>query len=463
MEKAILTFSAGKYIINKSIFRLGGLAPPEHMFLFSLPTKAMLDIKFIKENQDLLQEVCRNKGISLDIKKLVSLDGRRREIITESEQIRAQQKKMGKDQIAEAKVLKEKILSLENELKPIEIEFSKMLLEVPNIYSPDTPIGKDENDNREIGNWGKPKKFDFTPQDHIALGKSLDILDTEIGTKVSGFRGYFLKNEGAILHLALMMYALEKLRKKGYHPMIPPTILKDFALFGSGHFPAGRDNIYQIASPPSLAENAEEKEAKYLAGTSESPLLAYFAGNAIEEKELPIRLAGYSQCYRSEIGSYGKDTKGLYRLHEFLKVEQVVLCRADLGEAGKLFEETKNNACSLLQDLDLPYRIMQVCSGDMGAGKYKMCDIETWMPSREAFGETHSNSLLTDWQARRLNIKYRDKGGEKKLVYTLNNTMVASPRILIALIENHQQKDGSVKIPKVLQKYTGFDKIKPKK
>lgn len=458
-----MTFNAGKYIINKRIFHLGGLAPPEHIFLFSLPTKTMLDIKFIKENQDLLQKICRNKGISLDIKKLVSLDGRRREIITESEQIRAQQKKMGKEQITEAKALKEKILSLENELKPIEIEFSKMMLEVPNIYSPDTPVGKDEKDNREIGSWGKARKFDFMPQDHIALGNALDILDTEAGVKVSGFRGYFLKNEGAILHLALMMYALEKLRKKGYHPMISPTILKDFVLFGSGHFPTGRDNIYQIASAPDLAAGAEDKEAKYLAGTSESPLLAYYANNILEENILPVRLAGYSQCYRSEIGSYGKDTKGLYRLHEFLKVEQVVLCRADLREAEKLFEETKNNACGLLQDLDLPYRIMQACTGDMGAGKYKMCDIETWMPSRNAYGETHSNSLLTDWQARRLNIKYRDKGGEKKLVYTLNNTMAASPRILIALLENHQQKDGSVKIPKVLQKYTGFDKIKPKK
>jgi seryl-tRNA synthetase len=259
-----------------------------------------------------------------------------------------------------------------------------------------------------------------------------------------------------------MQFALEKLRKKGFIIMIPPTILREKALIGSGHFPEAKDEIYQIANPGRIAGGEETKEKFYLGGTSEPALLAYYADTILEEKKLPIKMAGFSSCYRSEAGSYGKDTKGLYRLHEFMKIEQVVLCHADLEKSHKLFEEIGNNAKEILQELKLPYRVVQVCTGDMGAGKYEMQDVETWMPSRDSYGETHSDSALTDWQARRLNIKYRIKNNEKKIVYTLNNTMIASPRILISILENYQQKDGSVKIPKVLQKYVGAHKIEKK-
>ncbi len=422
----------------------------------------MLDIKFIRENKDLVDDAIKNKNISLDLDALLALDDKRRELIKETEEIRAHQKKMGADQRDQAKELKDKYMALDYELKGIESEFESMMLLVPNIFSPDSPIGSDCSGNQEIYKWGKIPEFDFDLKDHIQLGKDLDIIDTEIGTKVGGFRGYYLKNEAVILQMALVWHCLDKLREKGYQLMIPPTIIKEQALIGSGHFPTGKDNIYQVAAPRDLCQNEEDKEIKYLGGTSESALLAYYSNQAIDESQLPIKMGGYSHCYRSEIGSYGKDTKGLYRVHEFMKVEQVVLCKDDLQESLAVFEELKNNACEILEELGLPYRVLAICTGDMGAGKYKMYDIETWMPSRNEYGETHSDSHLTDWQARRLNIKYKDKEGNKKFVYTLNNTMIASPRILIALLENFQQPDGSVKIPKVLQKYTGFESIKPK-
>jgi len=418
----------------------------------------MMDIKFIRENRDLMREVIKNKRVDLNIDNLISLDEKRREIVAQSEAIRAEQKKLGKDGIEKAKELKEKFNALEKELKPIEAEFNDLMSLVPNVYSEDTPIGHDDSGNVEFEKHGKIPNFDFKLKDHIELGKILDIIDVEKGTDVSGFRGYFLKNEGVILQFGLMMYAIRKLQAKGFQLMIPPSIIKEFALFGSGHFPSGKENVYQISS---TVEN-NDKEMKYLAGTSESALLAYYANQTIDKTQLPIKLCGFSPCFRSEIGSYGKDTKGLYRVHEFMKVEQIVLGEANLENSLNLFEELRTNCQEMMNELEIPFRVLKICTGDMGAGKYKMYDLESWMPSRQAYGETHSDSLLTDWQARRLNIKYKDEVGEKKFVYTLNNTMVASPRFLIALLENHQQADGSVVIPKALQPYVGFDKLTPK-
>lgn len=418
---------------------------------------AMMDIKFIRENKDLVREVIKNKRVDLDIEKLLSLDEKRREILGQSESIRSEQKKLGKDGIEKAKELKEKYVALEKELKPLEEEYLNLMSLVPNIYSQDTPIGNDSSQNIEYEKHGEIPKFDFALKDHIELGKILDIIDTEKGTDVSGFRGYFLKNEGVILQFALMMYAIRKLQGKEFQLMIPPTIIKDFALFGSGHFPSGKDNVYQISS----TIESNDKEMKYLGGTSESALLAYFANQTIDKTKLPIKLCGFSQCFRSEIGSYGKDTKGLYRVHEFMKVEQIVIAEAEMESSLNLFEELRQNCQEMLEELGIPFRVLKICTGDMGAGKYKMYDLESWMPSRNAYGETHSDSHLTDWQARRLNIKYKDND-DKKFVYTLNNTMVASPRFLIALLENHQQADGSVVIPEALRPYTGFDVIKPK-
>lgn len=419
----------------------------------------MIDIKFIRENTDLMKEVIKNKNINLDIDELLELDKKRRTLIQESEQIKSEQKKMTKEQRDDAMKLKIKFKRLNQDLAEIQKEYDELMLLVPNVYSENTPIGDNDNDNKEISAIGEIPKFDFPIKDHIELGKELDIIDTQRGVHTSGFRGYYLKNQGVLLHFGLMSMALDKLRDKGFILMIPPTILREFALIGSGHFPEGKDEIYQIANPGKLADGDEAKEKFFLAGTSEPSVLAYYADTILEEKDLPIKLAGFSQCYRSEVGSYGKDTKGLYRLHEFLKIEQVVISKADLEQSHILFNELNQNAQEILKDLELPYRVVQVCSGDMGAGKYEMQDIETYMPSKEKYGETHSNSNLTDWQARRLNIKYKAKDGDKKFVYTLNNTMIASPRILIALLENHQQKDGSVLIPKALQKYVGIKKI----
>ena len=422
----------------------------------------MLDINFIRQNPEKVKEVCRAKNINLDIDRLLALDKQRRELIQKSQALRAQQKKLGKEDIEKARELKAKFKPLAAELSKVEKEYKELMLLTPNVYSEDTPVGQDASCNKEIYRWGKIPKFDFKIKDHIQLGKDLDLIDFERGVKVSGFRGYYLKNEAVLLHFALLWYALLKITSKGFRPMFPPTILKEFALIGSGHFPFGKEDIYQIANPGKLVDGREIKEPLFLAGTSEPSLLAYFSDTILDEKDLPIKVCGFSQCYRSEVGSYGKDTKGLYRVHEFMKVEQVVLCKNDIEESEYWFQEMNKISQEILEELKLPYRVVQICTGDMGAGKYKMYDIEAWMPSRNNYGETHSNSNLTDWQSRRLNIKYRTKDGKKEYVHALNNTVLASPRILIAILENYQRKDGKINVPKVLQKYLGF-KIIPAK
>ena len=401
----------------------------------------------------------------MDIDLLLELDKKRREKLAILERFRAKKNKTSKEigkikdaqkkeaLISEMRKLDKEMMKVEREFKKIDSEYKKLMASVPNIYSPDTPVGLDERANREIYRWGEIPRFDFPIKDHIQLGKELDLIDLERGAKTSGFRGYYLKNEAVLLQMGLIQLALEKLRKKGFTLMIPPTILKEFALFGAGFFPQGKNEIYQIANPGKLANGQMMKEKLFLAGTSEPSLLAYYADTLLEEKDLPIKLAGFSPCYRSEVGSYGKDTRGLYRLHEFMKVEQVIICRADLNESHKFFEELSENAQELLRELKLPHRVVQICTGDMGLGKYEMRDIETWMPSYNSYRETHSNSNLTDWQARRLNIKYRKHDGSREFVFTLNNTMIASPRILIAILENYQQRDGSVKVPEILQDY----------
>jgi seryl-tRNA synthetase len=346
----------------------------------------------------------------------------------------------------------------------------KLMVKVPTIPSKDTPIGKNENENVPIEEFGKKTKFSFTPKDHIQLGKDLDIIDIERGVKVSGYRGYYLKNEGVNLAMALMMLALEKLTLKGFTPFIPPTLVRNFSLFGSGYFDGTEynpevDEIYKIANEEVEADGKKSKEDKFLVGTAEPSLLAYYSNETLDEKQLPMKICGFSQCYRSEIGSYGKDTKGLYRVHEFMKVEQVCICPADVNIADKMHLEMVEISKELHRDLELPYRVLQICTGDMSAGKYKMFDLEAWMPSREDWGETGSASNFLDWQSRRLNVKYKTKDNEKKFVYMINNTALTTIRPLIAILENHQQKDGSVIIPKALKKYMpgSQEKIEAKK
>lgn len=438
----------------------------------------MIDIKFIRENKSQLKKTIKDKGIDLNLDQLLMLDKERREMVKKIEDLRAEKKKIneligqleGEDRhsiIEKGQMIKKKLAELEPDFRVTEKEYTALMAKVPTFPSPDTPIGKSDKDNKEVYQKGKKPKFDFTPKTHLELGKSLDILDLERGAKVAGYRGYYLKNEGVMVVMGLMMYALSKMIEKGYAPMIPPTLIKGFALFGSGYFKgveydSETDEIYQVATRDKEMTGEKSKEQKFLVGTAEPSLLAYYANEVLEENKLPLKMCGFSPCYRSEIGSYGKDTKGMYRVHEFMKVEQIILAPTDVALTDKLQQEMLGISEELHKDLGLPYRKLQICTGDMGAGKYKMFDLEAWLPGLDRWGETGSASNFLDWQARRLNVKYVDKNGEKKFVYMLNNTALATPRTFIAILENYQQKDGSVKVPEVLQKYVGKKIILPK-
>lgn len=435
----------------------------------------MLDIKFIRQNAESVKKAAKDKGVSIDIDKLLAVDEKRKSTMQELEQKRAEQNKgsaggpKSSEEIEKLKKLKEEIKHLEEKWRALKGEFDELMVQVPNVPSADTPIGPDEKSSVEVFKWGKVPKFDFEPKDHIELAKSLDIIDFDRGAKVGGFRGYYLKNEGAMLAMALMNFAFSKMIKRGYQPFIPPTLVKGFALFGSGYFKGGEfnsevDEIYEIATPDKEASGEKSKDKKFLIGTAEPSLLAYYSGEVLKEEDLPIRVSGFSQCFRSEIGSYGKDTKGIYRVHEFMKVEQVVISKADVVESDKLQEEMRAITIELHKELELPFRQIQVSTGDMGLGKYKMFDTEVWLPASSRWAETGSASNFTDWQARRLNIRYVNKKGEKKFAYLLNNTALPTPRPLIGILENFQTKKGTVKIPKALQKYMlGIKEVKFRK
>ncbi len=436
----------------------------------------MLDIKFIRENSEQVKTAAKNKNIKVDIDELLELDRKRREVQGQIDELRTHRNKLadsakGKrpspQQIEEGKNIKEEIRELEKKNEQIEESYNELMIKVPTIPSLDTPIGKDDSENKEIYKWGEPTKFNFKPKSHIELAESLDLIDFDRGTKVAGYRGYYIKNELVMLQIGLMMYALEKLIAKGFTPMIPPTLIREFALFGSGYFEGKKynpevDEIYKIANDEKLADGSVKKEDRFLVGTAEPSLLAYYANEILDEKDLPLKICGFSPCYRSEIGSYGKDTKGIYRVHEFMKVEQICISKANVDESSQLQEEMIAISKELHEDLELPYHQIQICTGDLTAGKYKQYDLETWIPSREGYGETGSASNFLDWQSRRLNIKYKNNKGKKQYVYLLNNTAIPTPRFLIAILENNQQADGSVKIPKVLQKYLKVKSIKSK-
>ncbi|MDP2736810.1 MAG: serine--tRNA ligase, partial [bacterium] len=414
-----------------------------------------------------IKQAVENKNINLNVDNLFEVDEQRRGLETKIDELRtarnqlAQSSPKGKpsaEQIAQGKKYKEQIAELEIKLTEINEQYLELMAKVPNIPSDDTPIGRDENDNIEISKWGKPTKFKFTPKSHIELAEDLDLIDFKRGAKVGGYRGYYLKNEAVPLVMGFLMYAMEKLIKKGFTPIIPPTLVKEFALFGSGYFAgkkynSDKDEIYKIANDEVLADGSLKKEDRFLIGTAEPSLLAYYADEILDIKDLPIKFVGFSQCYRSEIGSYGKDTKGIYRVHEFMKIEQIIICPADVKLSDKLQQEMVELSKDLHKDLGLAFRQIQICTGDMGAGKYKMFDLEAWIPSRNSYGETGSASNFLDWQSRRLNVKYKNKNGENIFAYMLNNTALPTPRILIAILENYQKADGSIEIPKVLRKY----------
>ena len=435
----------------------------------------MLDIKFIRERADDVKEAIKNKRISLDLDELLRLDQERISLLRETEAFN-QQKNAINDKIAKASDEKERKELIEKgralrepdaeRLSEVEEKFDELMAKVPTIPSPDTPVGRGEEDNKEIFHWGEPKTFDFEPKNHIELSKRLDILDFDRGTKVGGFRGYYVKNDGVLLTMGIMMYALRKMVQKGFNPMIPPTLVKGFALFGSGYFKGLTydptvDEIYQVATSDKEATGEFSGEKKFLVGTAEPSLLAYFANETLSAQDLPIRVCGYSQCYRSEIGSYSRDVKGLYRVHEFMKVEQVAVAEADVEKANKLQDEMTNISGEMHEELGLPYRRLQICTGDMSPGKYRAFDIEAWLPGMKRWAETGSASNFLDWQARRLNVRYTDAEGNKKFAYMLNNTALPSPRVLIAIMENYQTKEGNIIVPEALREFVGKEIIKP--
>lgn len=412
--------------------------------------KKMLDINYIRENLDKVKESIEARKAEVDLKKLLELDTQRRQLILKVDELRAKRNEAARVRdVNMGASIKGELQNLEKNLNEVENEWNKLMYQVPNILMDEVPIG-DASANKIIRKNGEPSKFNFNIRDHIELGKLLDIIDFDRGVRVSGFRGYYLKNEGASLHFAVLNFTLDHLKQKGYQVVVPPIINKGFALLGGGQFPWGEEDTYKLA------------DDEYLVGTSEIPLMALHAEEILDVNELPKKYVALSPCFRTEIGSYGKDTKGLYRVHEFYKVEQVILCEADEKDSLGFFEELQENSEEILQELGLPYQVVCLSSQDIGKKSALTYDIETWMPSKEGYGETHSNSICLDFQTRRLKIRYKGHDGKVRFCHALNNTAIASPRILIPLLENFQKEDGSVKIPQVLHKYTGFTEIKTK-
>ncbi len=416
----------------------------------------MISLDLLRKNPDSYKQAAKHKNRVVDIDRILALDLQIKELEAQIQQMRTQRNKLaslGKTDLegsrAKGKEIKTQLKLIEDSLENCKLEIENLLSFVPNIPLPEVPIGVDESDNAEIKKVGKVPKFTFIPKDHLTLGKDLDILDTERGSKVSGYRGYFLKNQGAVLHTAILLYVMQKLIAKGYTPIVAPAIVKAFTLFGTAQFPWGEQEVYKL-----------NDEDAYLAGTAEVPVTSYYANEVLSESELPKKFVAFSPCFRREVGSYGKDTKGIYRVHEFFKIEQVVLCKNDIEHAKKIHEELQQNCEEILQDLELPYRVLLMCTGDMGEPQMKKYDTEAWMPSRNAYGETMSNSIMGDFQTRRLNIRYKTAEGKTEYCYSLNNTALASPRILIALLENHQQEDSSIKMPQKLQMLCGFHEIR---
>lgn len=423
----------------------------------------MLDINYIRENQEKVKKAAKDKQLQPEfVDQLIRVDEKRRELIKEVEEIRQQinqnadqikkqvQKgeKPSRSAIENGKKLKVKLKEVEPSLKEIEEKFTQLMLQIPNIPAEDVPIGPDESGNKVVRQVGEKPQFDFEPKAHQELMYDLDLLDTENAVKIGGFRSYFLKNEAVLLEQAILQYALKLMIKQGFTPLTAPAMVKIEALMGTGYFPWGEEDHYTT------------QDETHLAGTAEVALTAYYQNQTLTQKDLPIKMVGISPCFRREVGSYGKDTQGIIRVHQFNKVEQVVYTVADEVETRKWHEKMTGFSEQLLTDLGLPHQVLTMCSGDMGAGQRKKYDIETWFPSQKKYRETHSASYFNDFQARRLNIRYQDNKGQLKYVYTLNNTVAATPRLLAAVIENYQQRDGSIKVPEALQKWMGKEVIR---
>jgi seryl-tRNA synthetase len=417
----------------------------------------MLDLAFIRENPELLKEVARQRNTAVDIDTLLMIDAELRETRRVAEDLRAEQNRLSKA-IPEAggdKAAREQLIAAGREvagqlkeLEPRERELEARLRElwllVPNIPDASVPEGKGEEDNVEIKRVGEPRRFDFDPLDHVALMRGSDLLDLERGVKVAGSRSYILKGDAVLLELALLQFAMSRVISFGFTALSVPAMAKEFAFIGNSQFPRGRDQTYSLP-----------EDELFLVGTAEVSITGMHTGEILHEADLPIRYAAWSPCFRREAGTYGKDTKGIMRVHQFEKVEQYVICRADHDESVRWHEALLQNAEQLVQELELPYRVVNICRGDLGDAKVKGYDIESWIPSEERYRETHSDSYFHDYQARRADLRYRDSSGVVRYVHTLNNTALASVRTIIAIVENHQRRDGTIRVPEALRPFLG--------
>ncbi|MFC6616752.1 serine--tRNA ligase [Deinococcus radiophilus] len=417
----------------------------------------MQDIRLIREQPELIRQAIADKFIDLDLDLVLGAD---REVLELRQQVEAMQAERNANAklvpkaspeerpalIQKGKDLGSELATLEPQLREKEEALRTLLLRVPNIPHASAPVGPSDDDNTELRREGEVPQFAFTPLDHVDLLEGQGWGDPERVARVSGSRSYLLKGDAARLELAVLMFALDLLAERGMEPLSTTALVRPETLVGTGHFPGGEDQVYRI-----------EGEELMLAGTSEVPINSLYAGEMIPEADLPLAFAGFSAAFRSEAGSAGRDVRGLIRVHEFRKVEQYVICRPE--EGMQWFEKILANAEAILQALELPYRVVQNSTGDMGAGKHLMYDIETWVPSETKYRETHSCSYLTDWQARRTGLRYKGEGGKPQFVHTLNNTGIASPRILVPFLENHQQADGTVRIPAALRPYLGGKEV----
>jgi seryl-tRNA synthetase len=418
----------------------------------------MIDIEKIRQHPEQFRRAIKTKKIPLDLDSLTAADQKRLVLLGEVNRLRELRNKVSETiankpaekaiLIAQARKDGEELAVKENELEKINAEFAQLMAFVPSLPLEDVPLGETDKDNIEIHRWGVVPEKTFKLRDHIEIATMHKWLELEGARLAAGSRAYALLGDGALLELAILRLALDMNLAKGFTPVLPPLLVNTKAMFGTGYFPLGEDNAYKL----------NDKNA-FLTGTSEVGMVSMHMDKIFNLEDLPLRLVGTSTCFRREAGAAGRDTRGLYRVHQFQKVEQVVFCINDPDIAKQEHLALLNNAENILKALELPYRVVAVCTGDMGLGQVQKHDIETWMPSRNGYGETHSCSTFFDFQARRLNLKYRNERRQKNFVYTLNNTAIASPRILIPFLENHQEEDGTVYIPAALRPYLGRDKI----
>lgn len=419
----------------------------------------MLDIQYIRDHADHLKTAAANKQLNPQVVDTVlEIDARRRELIAQVEELRRQANELQRsikgrkptpDEIAQGTQFKQQLKELEPQLRDTETEFATAMYAVPNPASDDTPIGPDETGNVEVKQGGTKPQFSFTPQTHEVLMQNVGGLETKRAVRIAGSRAYYLRGKMMLLEQAILRYALDMMVGHGFTPHSVPLLVNQDAFMNTGYGPWGMDDFYLT------------QDGQGLIGTAEVPLTAFYQDELLREADLPIKMVGMSPCFRREVGSYGKDTQGVFRIHTFNKVEQVVYTVADEDITRTMHDAMLGYAEELLQNLGLHYRVLLMCTGDMGAGQRRKYDVETWFPGQDTYRETHSDSYFNDFQARRLNIRYQAKDGTIKHVYTLNNTVAATPRLLAAVVENYQQADGSIVVPEVLRPYVTFDRIEP--